>query len=153
MRIPLVVIAVTLAACRAAPPPPPPSGPVGHMEHQMGNCPSAVDGAVTSMATISGGVQLDITAEDLNAAREIVARARHASDGAPDPAALPHTGEHGGPGDVGHCPIVHNGTTVTVTEIGGGVRVVVMADDPAKLDALIAETRERLQWLDPAAHR
>lgn len=153
MRTLGIVFAVTLvAACKPTAAPPAPSGPVGQMEHKMGNCPAAVDGAVTAMARIEGGVALDITAQDLGAAREIVARARHADDGAPDPAARPHTGEHGGPGDLGHCPIVHTGTSVTVTEIGGGVRVVVLADDPTQVDALVAETRARLKWLDPANH-
>ena len=100
----------------------------------------------------SSGISLDITAQDLGAAREIVARARHADDGPPDPAVRPHTGEHGGSGDIGHCPIVHRGTTVTVTEIGGGVRVVVLATDPTQVDALVTETRARLRWLDPANH-
>lgn len=154
MRTLGIVFALTLfAACKPTAAPPAPSGPAGHMEHQMGNCPAAVDGAVTAMTRIAGGVSLDITAQDLGAAREIVARARHADDGPPDPAARPHTGEHGGPGDVGHCPIVHRGTSVTITEIGGGVRIVVLADDPTQVDALVAETRARLQWLDPANHQ
>jgi hypothetical protein len=153
MRILGIVFAsILLTACKPTAAPPAPSGPPGHMEHQMGNCPAAVDGAVTAMARIEGGVSLDITAQDLGAAREIVARARHADDGPPDPAARPHTGEHGGSGDIGHCPIVHRGTTVTVTEIGGGVRVVVLATDPTQVDALVTETRARLRWLDPANH-
>jgi hypothetical protein len=148
------VFALTLAAaCKPTTAPPPPSGPAGQMEHHMGNCAAAVDGAITAMTTVPGGVSLDITAADLGAAREIVARARHAEAGPPDPAAMPHTGEHGGPGDLGHCPIVHTATQVTVTEIGGGVRIVVIAADPAQADALVAETRERLQWLDPASRR
>lgn len=147
------VFALTLlVACKPTAAPPAPSGPEGHMEHRMGNCAAAVDGAVTAMSRIAGGVSLDITAADPGAAREIVARARHADDGPADPAARSHTGEHGGPGDVGHCPILHNGTSVTVTEIGGGVRVVVLADDPTQVDALVTETRARLRWLDPANH-
>lgn len=148
-----LITLLLLAACRAAPAPPPPSGPAGKLEGRMGNCPSAVDGAVTTMTTVTGGVALDITSADLGVAREIVARANHhAAAGAPDPAAMPHTGAHGGPGDVGHCPVVHNGTRVTVTEIGGGVRIVMLAEDPSQAPALEAETRKRLQWLDPAAH-
>jgi hypothetical protein len=29
---------------------------------------------------------------------------------------------------------------------------VVLADDPTQIDALVAETRARLRWLDPANH-
>jgi hypothetical protein len=142
---------VLFAACAATPAPPPASGPAGRMELRMGNCAAAVPGAVTTLTELRDGVALDITAVDLGAAREIVARAkRHAAAGEADPAALPHTGEHGG-GEGGHCPIVHRGTRVTVTEIGGGVRVEVIALDPAGVAALIEETRERVKWLDPAA--
>lgn len=147
-----LVALVLYAACAATPAPPPASGPAGRMELRMGNCAAAVPGAVTTLTELRDGVALDITAADLNAAREIVARARrHGDAGEPDPAALPHTGAHGGGGDSGHCPIVHNGTRVTVTEIGGGVRVEVIALNPATVPDLIRETRDRVKWLDPAA--
>ena len=48
---------------------------------------------------------------------------------------------------------MHQGTDVTVVEIGGGVRIVMMAKDPGQAAALEAEVRERLQWLDPSARR
>lgn len=147
----LAIAFLFLAACKPTAAPPAPSGPVGHMEHGMGNCPSAVTGSVTSMKVIAGGVELDITADDLDAAREIVDRAnRHSAAGGPADGAAMHSGGHGGPGDIGHCPVVHKDTTVTVTEIGGGVRITVLAVDPAQAPALERETRERINWLDPA---
>lgn len=145
---------VIFAACAPTAAPPAPSGPAGKMEHAMGNCPAAVTGAVTSMRTISGGLELDITATTPEASNEIVRRAHHDSvAGPPDPSVGAHTGQHGGPGDGGHCPVIHAGTKVSVMEIGGGVRITVLAEDPAQTSALIADTRARLEWLDPANRR
>ncbi len=119
----------------------------------MANCPSAVVGATTGSLAIDGGVVLDVTATDPAAAREIVELAhRHAAMGPPDPSRGLHTGRHGGPGgtESGHCPVIHVGTTVTVTDIAGGARITVLATDPAKAAELQRETRERIQWLDPS---
>lgn len=152
MRYPLLAATCAFAfACGATPPPPPPQGPTGHMEHGMANCPSAVAGAATAMRVIDGGVVLDITAADPEAARQIVQRAhRERTLTPPDPSRGEHTGEHGGPGDSGHCPVIHAGTTVTVMDIAGGARLTVIATDPSQADALERETRERIEWLDPS---
>jgi TusA-related sulfurtransferase len=121
------------------------------MEHAMANCPSAVAGAATAMRAIDGGVVLDITAADPAAARAIAERAhRDVTLTPPDPARGEHSGAHGGPGDAGHCPVVHVGTTVTVEDIAGGARITVRTTDPTQAAALERETRERIEWLDPS---
>ena len=129
---------------------PKPEGPAGHREKSMGNCPSAVVGAVTRVRELGDGVLLDITADDGAASADIFARAQlHATMGAPDPAVPVHTGQHGGPGDSGHCPIIHLGTTVTVEQILGGARITVLATDPAAAHQLQRETRARLAYFEP----
>ncbi len=118
----------------------------------MANCPSAVPGAITGMRLVDGGVILDITATDPDAARAIVDRAHLAATHLPpDPVRGEHSGAHGGPGTTGHCPVVHVNTVVSVEDIAGGARITVMARDPAGTATLQAETRERIEWLDPSA--
>ncbi len=115
----------------------------------MTNCPSAVKGAGTSLKEAADGVILDIIADDPAAIADIIARAHlNGSRGEPSTSGPPHTGQHTGPGTLGHCPIVHVGTTITVEEIHGGVRVTVIAKDPAAGPALQKETRARLAYLD-----
>lgn len=116
----------------------------------MSNCPSAVVGAITNMREVGDGLVLDVTADDPAAAEQILSRAQiHATMGAPIATETPHTGRHGGPGGVGHCPVIHLGTTVTVEEILGGARITVLATDPATAPDLRKQTRERLAWFDP----
>ncbi|MBE7450392.1 MAG: hypothetical protein HS111_16275 [Kofleriaceae bacterium] len=151
---PLVLLSlVPLAvACGPRAAPPPSQGPAGKMELRMQNCPSAVPGAATDMRPIDGGVVLDVTAADPQAARRIVELAqRHAAMGAPDPDAGLHTGGHGGPGDRGHCPVIHVDTTVTAVEIAGGARITILANDPEAAPELVRQTRARIDYLDPAA--
>jgi TusA-related sulfurtransferase len=151
-----VLASLTLAlGCGPKPAAVPATGPVGELEQAMSNCPSAVDGATTTMRSIDGGVVLDIVAPDPGAAAEIVEVARkNAALGEPDAARGMHTGQHGGPGadGAGFCPVIHVGTTVTAEEIAGGARMTVIANDPAAAADLQGETRERLSALDPAMH-
>lgn len=150
MRLALACTFV-VAACGPKAAAPAPSGPSGLREKKMTNCPSAVVGAATAVREVEAGVVLDITASDLAAAAEIVARAqRHAALGEPGNTEPMHTGRHTGPGTLGHCPIIHLGTSVAVQEIDGGARVTVTANDPAAVPALQHATRERLAWFDPA---
>ena len=149
MRTPLLL--ALLAACGAAPPPAtaPPAPRSGQMERAMEHCPSAVPGAHTAVIDIDGGVALDITAQAAEAQGWIREAAQlHAQMGPPTDEHNRHTGRHGGPGRTGHCPVLHDGTQVTFVPIDGGARVTVLAVDTATLDALRAETRERVMSLE-----
>lgn len=149
----LTIACVLLAAgCGPKVIAPPHEGPAGQREKLMSNCPSAVKGAATTVKDAADGVILDITADDPVAAKEILTRGHlNASRGEPLAGATPHTGQHTGPGTMGHCPIIHVGTTITIEDILGGVRVTVVANDPAAAPALKRQTRERLAFFDPAA--
>lgn len=115
----------------------------------MENCPSAVPGAHTAVLDIDGGVALEITALNPEAQGWIREAAQlHAKMGPPTVEHEMHTGRHGGPGLSGHCPIVHDGTQVTVVTMDGGARVTVLAVDAAKVDALRSSTRERVMSLE-----
>jgi len=149
-HVTVALASVLLLACGPRTVKPPLEGPAGRQEKAMSHCPSAVPGAVTNMREVGDGLVLDVTADDPAAAEEIATRAQvHATMGAPITTEMAHTGRHGGPGDVGHCPVIHLGTTVTVEEILGGARITVIATDPATAPELRKLTRERLAWFDP----
>jgi hypothetical protein len=131
MRYVLFVLVAVVSGCDQ-PSSAQPTGrePAGVRERGMANCPTAVDGAKTTMHTVRGGIALEITSLDVHARARIRELATlHASLSAPSGA--PHTGRHGGPGTTGFCPVVHLGTTVSADEIPAGARVTIVAADPS----------------------
>jgi hypothetical protein len=137
-------LALALVACGGA------ATPVrgGQLEHAMENCPSAVAGARTMARDLDRGIALDITSTTGDGEAAIRATAEiHARMGGPSPEHVEHTGEHGGPGTMGRCPIVHVGTQVLIAPIDGGVRVTMLALDPLQVDRIRAEVRDRLTAL------
>jgi hypothetical protein len=148
----LASLLVILASC-GSPPPPAPAAPragtqTGGLEHGMANCPAALATAVTRVTDIADGVALTITATDPISRERLVALGEvHDQMRDPVRTQAEHTGMHGGPGDRGHCPIIHNRTAVTVTQIPGGIYVTVRAWDPAELAQLRADTRARVDRL------
>lgn len=139
---------LVLAACGASPPPT--DAPrSGQRERAMENCPSAVPGAHTAVLDVDGGVELHITAPDAEGQADVRETALlHAQMGAPTGEHGMHTGDHGGPGRSGHCPILHDGTQVSVGTMDGGAKITVIAIDPARVDAIRAETRDRVFALE-----
>jgi hypothetical protein len=121
-------LALSIAACT----PSAGGNMTGGKELGMLRCPSAVEGAVTRLDGTARGVDLTITAVDPEARREVVTLAQvHAAMRAPNLEKPIHEGEHGGPGTIGHCPVIHVGTNVTYEEIAGGALIHVVAVDPA----------------------
>jgi len=120
-----------------------PSPPQGGLEHAMQNCPVAVAGATTRMTNTPSGVDLTITADDPASQRRIIELAAlHERMGDPDTPAMRHTGLHGGPGGLGHCPVIHAETTVTFTRIRRGTVIhlrAVMPSDVPRVQAIVAE--------------
>jgi len=133
-----------LAGCApSSPRPAAPAPPQGELEHNMRNCPSSLAGSSTRATNTEAGVDLEITAADPAVQQKIVELATmHEKMGDPDGSAMEHTGLHGGPGVIGHCPIIHAATIVSVTRIGNGAMVhlrAVAPDGVAKLQAGVAE--------------
>lgn len=121
MQPSIIAACLALAACNTS----------GKKEHGMMNCPSDVAGARTELANTADGVDVIVTAPDADAQRELVMLAEvHAAMREPNPDKRQHKGQHGGPGLVGYCPVIHNGTRVTFDEIDGGVRIHVVANSP-----------------------
>lgn len=125
----------------------------GELEHGMANCPSAVDGAETRLTNTPTGVDVTVTAQNADAEALIVQLAelhtRHEGMGnAPQ-----HTGQHGGPGTIGHCPIIHDGTQISMTSVEGGVVLHVDALAPERVKEVQAQTADRLAAMPKGAPR
>lgn len=145
-----------VAACgaRAAPPPPPPQPwqMTGAMEHGMMNCPSAVEGARTRLRMTPGGVDVIVTAGDPRARAEIVALAEYHAGFAGELTEWPeHSGRHGGPGTLGHCPIIHDRTAISLSPLADGVTLHVTTGVPEHVKSVQDQTAQRLaslpRWL------
>jgi hypothetical protein len=103
------------------------AGAEGSGTQRMAHCPSAVDGAKTSVKDSKDGVVVTVTGPADKVA-EIRTRAKHAADVAKkaEGKKVEHSGGGTGGGGLGHCPIVVEGdTSVDVKEIEGGVEVQV----------------------------
>jgi hypothetical protein len=110
---------------------------------RMAHCPSAVEGAKTTVKDSKEGSIVTVTGPTDKVA-EIRARAKHAADVSKrgDAKKIEHSGEGTGGGGLGRCPIVVEGdTTVDVKEIEGGVEVEVKAKKDAA--ALQKEVKAR----------
>jgi hypothetical protein len=143
-----LLLAFVLAACASTPSHPAAPPPQGQLEHDMRNCPSALAGAVTRLTNTPDGVDLEITASEPAIQQQIVDLARlHERMGLPGSSGVEHTGKHGGPGNIGHCPILHAGTTVTFDPLARGavIHVVAMApDDVLRVQTTVADRAARL---------
>lgn len=96
---------------------------------RMAHCPSAVDGAKTTVKDTSDGVVITVTGAG-SAVQEIRDRAKHTSDIAklPEPPKVEHNSEGKGGGGLGRCPVVVEGdTSVDVKDIEGGSEITVKA--------------------------
>jgi len=147
----LASIVFALASCNTdSSDQPAPSGhaATGTMRLHMRNCPSAVPSANTVATPTRDGVDVTVTARDAEARAEIVARARVQAALGDRMTAFPeHSGMRGGPGTVGHCPIIHASTTVRYEPIPRGVTIHIVARDPNQVAELQAATVKRVRAL------
>jgi hypothetical protein len=94
---------------------------------RMAHCPSAVEGAKTTVKDSKEGAVIVVTGPADKIA-DIRARARHTAEVAKRAEAgkIEHSGQGTGGGGLGRCPVVVEGdTTVDVKDIEGGVEVEV----------------------------
>ncbi len=123
-----------------APPPPPPAAepempaePADDMLNDMKNCPNAVPGAETKVASSKNAVIVTVTAKDPAAAKDIQTRAHALLDAAaPASGEIRHTGARTGGGALGKCPVVLPGTTAKVADQKDGVKITLTAVEPQK---------------------
>ncbi len=120
---------------KAAPKPP------DEMDEKMRHCPLALEGAVSTLEDIAGGVRFTIKTPDATVA-EVRRRAHHIVEFAAKRTHEGHGGFDGkGGGRMKNCPVVTDGVTITASDIEGGAQLDVVATTDA--EALRASTRER----------
>jgi len=108
------------------------AGSAGAGIHKMAHCPSAVEGATTTVKDSKEGVIVTVTVPPgaADKVKDIRDRAKHTADIAkmPEPPKVEHNSEGKGGGGLGRCPIVVEGdTTVDVKDIDNGAEISVKA--------------------------
>jgi hypothetical protein len=119
----------------------------GGLEHAMLNCPSAVDGARTELRPTATGIDVIVTANTPDATAEIARLAAYHAAQDQLSEWPPHTGFHGGPATIGHCPVVHEGTRISSTRVQDGAVLHVTALRPDRIRSVQDETAQRLAAL------
>lgn len=115
---------------------------------KMSHCPSAAEGATTTIKNTADGVALVVTSSVGDVTNDIRRRAKHLAEIAAEDAGagvtMPsHTGTGGGGGNVGRCPVVLKDTSVKVKDVPGGTEIDVKAKSAGDVPKLQAETQER----------
>ena len=120
-------------------------GGTGRRSSKMANCPSAVPGAITTVAETKDAVEITVLGKDAPATDEIRARGKRLAQvaQAPEAGQVKHTGTGTGGGEVGFCPVVLDDTSVAYAEVEGGARLTVTPSRPDGLAALAAEAKRR----------
>jgi len=113
---------------------------------KMAHCPSALMGTTTTVKNTKDGVSVTVTAKDDSMTKSIRERVAHLVEIAkPDAGGPSHTGEGGGHGSVGRCPIVLKDTMLTAKDVPGGSQVEVKAKSAAGVKELQEEAKERAE--------
>ena len=114
---------------------------------KMSHCPSAAEGATTTIKNTPDGVSIAVTSSAQDVTNDIRVRAKHLAEIAAEDAGAAgtptHTGEGGGGGNVGRCPVVLKDTTIKVKDIQGGTQIDVKPKAKADVARLQEETKER----------
>lgn len=119
-------------------------GAIDAGQGRMAHCPSAVEGATTSIKDAKDAVEVTVTARDEAAVKQIRERGKHLVEAAKlDPTDVKHTGDGKGGGGLGRCPVVLKDTTIESKEVPGGAAFTVKPKKATDLDALKKETQER----------
>jgi hypothetical protein len=100
--------------------------------HKMAHCPSAVEGAKTTVKDSKEGVIVTVTAPPgaADKVKDIRDRAKHTADIAKmaEPPKVEHNSAGMGGGGLGRCPVIVEGdTTVDVKDIENGTEITVKA--------------------------
>jgi TusA-related sulfurtransferase len=122
---------------------------------KMAHCPSAIAGSTTTLKNTKDGVSVTVTGKDDPMVKSIRERVTHLLDIAKNPdagaAVASHTGEGGGGGSIGRCPVVLKDTALAAKDVPGGSQIDVKAKLPADVTKLQAEAKERAEKFQLAA--
>lgn len=135
-----------LLGCKSSDSKPTPAAgkPPDEMDEKMRHCPLALDGAVSTLDDIDGGVRFTIQVPD-TAIAEARRRAHHIVEFAAKRTREGH-GEFDGKGGgrMKNCPVVTDGVTIMASDVDGGAQLDIVSE-PGHIDELRAESRERAE--------
>jgi hypothetical protein len=122
-------------------------GGSGHMQH----CPTAVQGAKTTVHETDEGVVVTVTGKD---EAEIRKRAKHLVEASQvQPTTEQHNGNGHGGGGLGRCVVVLKETTVQAEDVPGGSKITVKPTKPVDVDWLKKETKARQLAMNSGAKK
>jgi hypothetical protein len=111
------------------------------MDERMRHCPLALDGAVSTLEDIAGGVRFTIKAP-ADAIAEVRKRSHHIVDFAAKKTRDGHGGADAkGGGRMKNCPVVTDDVTIAATDSDGGATLDITSEHADELRTL---TRDRV---------
>jgi hypothetical protein len=117
-------------------------------KRETADCPAYPGKAAVTVTDIDGGYTVAIATTDESAVGDIRENARYVESAAAagaGSAALTFDRTMGN--RTANCPVILEGATITVVDQPGGAIVTVKAKDPANVDALRKEAREKAETL------
>lgn len=118
---------------------------------KLSHCPSAVEGAKTTVKKGADAVVVTVVATGDEKVKDVRDRAKHLTEASKAEGEGKHTGEGTGGGGLGRCPVVLHETAVTAKDVEGGAEITVKPKDKAGLDALNKEAESRVKEYFSAA--
>lgn len=118
------------------------------VKRETADCPAYPGKATVTLVDIEGGYAVAISTTDESAVGAIRENARYVEGAAASGAGASALTFGGATGNrTANCPVILEGTTITVADQSGGTIVTVKAKDPAKVDAIRKEAREKAEML------
>ncbi len=108
---------------------------------KMGNCPSAVNGAATTVKDVGGNTVVTVTSKDEAGTKEIRERAKKLGGGKHDNAKK-HEGDGSGSGG-GDCPAFAEGAKSTFKDVDGGTEITITPDKKDDAKKILEEVTNR----------
>lgn len=118
------------------------------VKRETADCPAYPGKAAVTLADIEGGYTVAIATTDESAVGAIRENARYVEGAAASGAGASALTFGGATGNrTTNCPVILDGTAITVADQPGGVILTVKAKDPAKVDAIRKEARDKAEML------
>lgn len=148
-----ILAAVLLVGCTSGDKPAPtrdpaPAPKAAWTKRETADCPAYPGRATVTIADMDGGYTVAIATTDEAAVGDIRENARYVeSASAAGAGASALTFDRTMGNRTANCPVILDGTVITVADQPGGAIVTVKAKDPANVDALRKEAREKAETL------
>ncbi|MBA3546638.1 MAG: hypothetical protein H0T76_09160, partial [Nannocystis sp.] len=117
-------------------------------KRETADCPAYPGKAAVTLADIEGGYTVAIATTDESSVGAIRENARYVEGAAASGAGASALTFGGAMGNrTTNCPVILDGTTITVADQPGGAILTVKAKDPTKVDVIRKEARDKAEML------